>query len=118
MTVNKGLFNVQLDFGASAFTGNNRWIGTAVRCPTGAGSFTELLPRQPMTAVPYAISAGTAEGSRGDFMVNGGLTVSGTGVFGGADSDGALFSALSRYMDAQRSRGPGRWRQGHCALDQ
>jgi hypothetical protein len=49
-----GYFTVELDFGASPFTGEARWLSIAVRCPAGAGSYMLLEPRQALTAVPYA----------------------------------------------------------------
>ncbi len=52
-----GLFQVELDFGASAFDGNNRWLEVLVRSPAGSGSYTTLTPRQPMNAAPYALFA-------------------------------------------------------------
>lgn len=60
VTLTNGLFTVQLDFGASAFDGSNRWLQIAVRCPTGSGSYTTLAPRQPLTAAPYALYAPSA----------------------------------------------------------
>lgn len=55
VTVTDGRFTVQLDFGAAAFNGNARWLEIAVRCPAGAGLFTTLVPRQPLTPAPYAV---------------------------------------------------------------
>ncbi len=52
--VSNGLFTVSLDFG-NVFTGDARWLDIAVRCPTGSGTYTPLAPRQPLTAVPYAL---------------------------------------------------------------
>lgn len=49
-----GQFTLPLDFGASAFNGEARWIEVSVRSPAGAGSFTTLAPRQQVTATPYA----------------------------------------------------------------
>lgn len=57
--VTNGLFTVTLDFGAGLFTGAPRWLEIAVRT-NGAASFTTLEPRQLVTAVPYAIHAGSA----------------------------------------------------------
>jgi len=56
VAVSNGLFSVQLDFGAAAFTGDARWLQIAARHPAGSGSYTVLSPRQPLTAVPYAHS--------------------------------------------------------------
>ena len=61
--VTNGLFTVMLDYGASAFDGTPRWLQIAVRPGASGGTYTLLLPRQPVTATPYAIralSAGTA----------------------------------------------------------
>ena len=54
LPVTTGLFTTQLDFGA-AFTGSDRWLHIAVRCPAGSGTFTSLSPRQSLTAAPYAV---------------------------------------------------------------
>jgi hypothetical protein len=59
--VSNGLFTVTLDFG-NQFTGNARWLDVSVRT-NGAGSFTELLPRQPLTAVPHAIATENLNGT-------------------------------------------------------
>ncbi len=84
--VNNGLFTVGLDFG-NVFTGDARWLDIEVRCPAGSGSYTPLTPRQPLTAVPYAL------GLRPGAVISGtaptGLTVinSGAGgIFGQTDS--------------------------------
>lgn len=53
-----GLFVVSLNFGA-AFEGNPRWLEMAVSCPAG-GAFTPVIPRQELTATPYAHHAATA----------------------------------------------------------
>ena len=53
--VTRGLFTVQLDFGASAFDGAARWLSVAVRCPAGDGAFVTLSPRIELTPTPYAL---------------------------------------------------------------
>src|SRR5436305_2363431 len=54
VAVSNGVFTVSLDFGASSFNGANRFLEISAR-PSGAGSFTVLTPRQPVTAMPYAV---------------------------------------------------------------
>jgi hypothetical protein len=49
-----GLFTVVLDFG-NQFDGNARWLASAVKCADD-GDFTDLTPRQALTAAPYALS--------------------------------------------------------------
>ncbi len=64
VTATNGLFTATLDFGASAFNGNNaRWLEIEVQGP-GDLSYTTLSPRQPVSPVPYALYAlGGAGGS-------------------------------------------------------
>lgn len=50
-----GLFHVQLDFGATAFTDEARWLEVTVRCPVGVGDFETLVPRERIAGSPYAI---------------------------------------------------------------
>ena len=59
--VSNGLFTVVIDFGAN-FPGADRWLEIGVRT-NGTGAFTTLSPRQPLTATPYAITAGNVTGS-------------------------------------------------------
>ncbi|MBN1485588.1 MAG: hypothetical protein JXA37_12800 [Chloroflexia bacterium] len=47
-----GRFTALLDFGP-VFTGTAHWLQVAVRCP-GDGAYITL-PRQPLTAAPYAL---------------------------------------------------------------
>src|SRR6267378_3692320 len=54
VAVSAGIFTVTLDFGANAFPGANRFLDISARL-TGAGAFTPLTPRQPITATPYAV---------------------------------------------------------------
>src|SRR6185369_5246356 len=54
--ISNGVFTVALDFGAGVFTGPDRWLEISVS-PGGAGTFTTLTPRQPITSTPYAIQA-------------------------------------------------------------
>jgi hypothetical protein len=56
VTVNGGIFNVQLDFGVGVFNGEDRYLQIGARCPSGTGVYTTLSPRQPITSVPYAMA--------------------------------------------------------------
>lgn len=52
-----GQFTVELDFGADRFTGQPRWLQVEVRPGASTGAYTVLLPRQRVTAAPYAMYA-------------------------------------------------------------
>jgi hypothetical protein len=52
--VTDGLFSVNLDFGADAFSGDRRWLGIEVDCEED--STYDDLGRQELTAAPYALS--------------------------------------------------------------
>ncbi len=58
--VTNGLFTVPLDPGANVFTGPARWLNMAVRPGVSTGAYTNVVPRQPITAAPYAVYAGGA----------------------------------------------------------
>lgn len=57
--VSSGIFNVSLDFGAGVFPGADRFLEISVKL-AGIGSFTLLSPRQPITAIPYALRSASA----------------------------------------------------------
>lgn len=88
----QGLFTVDLDFGASTFNGEGRWLEIQVRNPAGAGAYTTLSPRQPISPTPYALFA--LNGSPGPVGPTGatGATgaTGGTGVTGATGSTGLL----------------------------
>jgi len=65
--VSNGVFLVGIDFG-NVFDGNNYWLQIAART-NGNGDFTVLWPRQPITSVPYAITAANAVGLTGSLPV-------------------------------------------------
>jgi hypothetical protein len=52
--VQAGLLEIDLDFGARAFDGTDRFLEMAVRAPAGSGNYTTLIPRQQLTRTPHA----------------------------------------------------------------
>jgi hypothetical protein len=65
VTTSNGLFTVQLDFGSGVFDGSARWLGIGVRTGGSTNDFTVLLPRQQITAAPYAMQAASALNATG-----------------------------------------------------
>lgn len=59
-TLAEGLFAVELDFGAEAFTGEARWLEIRVRPGSETGAFSILNPRLTLTPAPHSIYAATA----------------------------------------------------------
>ena len=66
--VTNGLFVTTLDFWTNVFTGPARWLDIGVRTNGSAGSYTALVPRQPLLAAPYAIFAGGASNLLGSLQ--------------------------------------------------
>src|SRR5262249_3531346 len=104
---NNGVFSVTLDFGAGVFPGPARWLEIAVRTNGSTGPYNVLIPRQALTATPYAITAGNLTGMLSASQLNGTLplaqlpeavltnnqaAVSLTGAFSG---NGAFLTNLS-----------------------
>ena len=63
--VTNGLVTVVLDFGANVFTGSARYLDLASRTNGSVAAFVSMTPRQPLTPVPNALYADTANGMRG-----------------------------------------------------
>ncbi len=57
--VSNGLFTTTIDFGSGVFAGAPLWLDIAVST-NGAGTFTPIAPRQPITPSPYAIFSSQA----------------------------------------------------------
>jgi hypothetical protein len=71
VTVNAGVFSTNLDFGAAALSGADRYLEVAVR-KTAGDPYTILTPRQKIVSSPYASRAAVA-----------GSTLNFTGVLAG-----------------------------------
>ncbi len=78
--VTNGLFTVTFDFGASVFDGNDRWLEIAIRPGVSTGAYTNVVPRQKITATPYAIRAGNFSGPVAASQITGTLASSNIGV--------------------------------------
>ena len=55
-----GIFTTQIDFDGGAFFGDKVWLEISVRDGASTGGYTQLLPRQQVTATPYASHASFA----------------------------------------------------------
>lgn len=63
--VTNGLFTVSLEFGDGVFTGADRWLEIAARTAGDTNAHVVLAPRQPITAVPYAMFSFAGTGDAG-----------------------------------------------------
>jgi lysophospholipase L1-like esterase len=85
--VSNGLFTTTIDFG-NVFTGLASWLEIGVQT-NGATNFTILAPRQPVTPVPYAITASNVTGPLAitqlpaAVVTNGAIGLNLTGSFSG-----------------------------------
>lgn len=103
--LSNGLFTVSLDFPPSVFTGTPLWLNIAVRT-NGAGAFTPLNPRQPLTPAPYALRAaraGVADGLSGSVDIPG--TITARQFVGSGSGLTNLNSALVRLSSLDASDG-------------
>jgi hypothetical protein len=105
VNVTNGIFTVQLDFGASAFPGADRFLEINVRHP-GDPAYTTLAPRTQLTSAPYAIrslSAASADNATTattatNNVLKSGDTMTGQLVLSG-DPSVALGAATKQYVD-------------------
>ena len=82
VAVSNGLFTVQLDFGATVFDGNARWLDIGVRTNGDVNPYTTLTPRQPITSTPYAIQAGNAASASVALFANNASSIAATNISG------------------------------------
>jgi hypothetical protein len=99
-TLANGLFSVNLDFGAGAFTGNARWLDITV---TNGGTVQTLSPRVQVLPSPYALfsssagvaanlAGGTWNTSVGNYQFYNGNTFSNAMLF---QADGSVVFGIS-----------------------
>jgi hypothetical protein len=62
--VSNGDYKVNLDFGATVFSGADRFLEVSFR-PTGGSTYTTLTPRQQITSTPYGIRSLVATSADG-----------------------------------------------------
>jgi hypothetical protein len=58
-----GNFTVELDFGTDPFLGKQLWLQILVRVGSSTGRWTNLSPRQKLTASPFALSSAKLSGT-------------------------------------------------------
>ena len=91
--VTSGNFSVQLDFGATAFPGADRYLEMSVQL-AGGGPFTTLSPRKKVTGTPYAIRSASA--ATADTVTDGSITtakLADTSVTSAKIADGTIVNA-------------------------
>ncbi len=100
--VTNGLFSVVLDFGATAFTGDQRYLQISVKLADET-NFTTLSPRQALLAAPYALSlrpgATISSSDASAVLAAGGLfgpvgvigaSTKGVGIWGGSQTNAGV----------------------------
>ncbi len=117
ISVNDGLFTVQLDFG-DVFYGTALWLQIGVRPGDSTGAYTTLSPRQPLTAAPYALGlrpGAQVAGTSGTILTlsggSTGLYASGTtyGVYGFASATGGTNYGVYGQSNSTSGRGVYGW---------
>lgn len=88
MVVN-GLFSTELDFDSGVYDGRGLYLQVSVRPGASTGAYTDLSPRQALTAAPYAL------GLRFGALMRGSNIVSGLYVENNAPTCGRAISARS-----------------------
>src|SRR2546423_1027373 len=97
VTVTNGAFTVQLDFGADAFPGADRYLEVWVRYP-GEAKFTPLRPRQQLTSRPYAIRSLSAAAADNAAVAD---TATNAKQLGGVAADQYVQTRDKRLSDAR-----------------
>jgi hypothetical protein len=88
LAVAGGLFTTSLDFG-TVINGQGLFLRVGVRPGISTGAFTNLTPRQPLSAAPYALSLAPGALISGTLASSGVLTLNNSGILG----DGLVVSS-------------------------
>lgn len=96
VAISNGQFTATLDFGP-AFDGQGRWLEIAVR--TSTNDFLPLMPRQPLTPTPYALTALNVVGPIA--LTNAGSTIVGSFFGSGAGLTNLDTSTVNSWVLAQ-----------------
>jgi hypothetical protein len=119
VAVSNGVFTASLDFGAAAFTGADRWLEISVTVFGSDQPMTTLVPRQPITPVPYALHAHNAAGLMSfnnaplEIKVNGErvlrleVTGSGPNIIGGASVNDVAPGVVGATISGGGTSSPG-----------
>jgi len=102
--VNNGVFTVQLDYGAAAFSGADRYLEIGVRLAGDASPYTILAPRQQLTSAVYAIRAGsatTADTATTATSATSATTATNATQLGGVAASGYVQTSDARLSDAR-----------------
>jgi hypothetical protein len=96
--VSSGIFAVQLDFGAAAFPGADRFLEIGVRSAGNGEAYTVLAPRQQLTSAVYAIRAGST--TTADMAISA-TTATNATQLGGVAANQYVLTGDSRLNDAR-----------------
>lgn len=103
--VTNGVFSVNLDFGASALPGADRYLEISVRPGASTGAFTTLAPRQQVTSSPYAMQAafaGNATTADTALNANNAANAQNADAVGGTPADQVIKEGDPRLTDMRQ----------------
>jgi hypothetical protein len=100
VSVSAGVFTIQLDFGAAALSGADRFLEISVRL-AGGGAFTTLASRQQITSTPYAVRSANATAA--DVATNAVTAATSTNALqlGGVAANQYVITTDGRMTDAR-----------------
>jgi hypothetical protein len=101
--VTNGLFSVALDFGATAFQGDARWLDISV-APNGSSTFTALTPRTQLRPGAYSLFATQADTAATANAVAangvGGMAIQNSSITANKLAPGVVVNSINGLHDA------------------